>query len=187
MKFYGSIFSGPFPTRFWLHISLTVVIVGISISHAPPAHAAGPPEAIVAPPVPAKITQMDVDQTAAALEKELIPYTTKADGTLTYTLGETGVHLSFVPDPSNARLGGGKEKNGQFYISFNQTDQDLLMAGFGIALGAAICGVPVVGQIACAVVGAIISLGMVFVSKYGKCAGKKQLIAHVNPSWSTCR
>ncbi|MCU1527829.1 MAG: hypothetical protein JWP75_1592 [Frondihabitans sp.] len=168
-------------------MSLTVVIVGMSIAHAPMARATDLSGTISAPPKSPAISQEELAHTVATLEHEKAPRTTSADGSVTYPLGETGVELSFTPDPSTSRLGGGKEKNGQFFISFNQTDQDLLMAGFGVALGAAICAVPVVGQIACAVVGAIISFGMVFVSKYGKCAGKKQLIVHVNPSWSTCR
>ncbi len=132
------------------------------------------------------ITPSMIEATDEALRSAGAGRSTTTDGSTKYDLGN-GAELTIGPDETTSRLGGGKEKNGQFFISFNQTDQDLLMTGMGVALGVAICSVPVVGTVACAVVGAVISFGMVFVSKYGKCAGNKQLIVHVSPSWSTCR
>lgn len=58
---------------------------------------------------------------------------------------------------------------------FNQFDQDAIISGAGLALGTAICLIPAVGVVACAVVGTIITAGVLYLSYNGKCPNNKQL------------
>ncbi|MGY3263555.1 hypothetical protein [Frigoribacterium sp. 2355] len=71
-------------------------------------------------------------------------------------------------------------------MKFNQVDQDALIAGAGFALGAAICAIPAVGQVACVVVGAIITAATVAASAMGKCKNNKQLKVYVNSRAASC-
>lgn len=67
-------------------------------------------------------------------------------------------------------VGGGWDDGGP-YLTFNQFEQDLVIAGWGFALATAICLVPAVGQVACISVGAVLTVLTVFLSHNKKCPG----------------
>ncbi|MFF1879471.1 hypothetical protein [Leifsonia sp. NPDC058230] len=135
------------------------------------------------------LTDDQLSEGLQELKNSPLPRTSEVTATglaTTYVLGN-GLTMTVNESVIAPRLGGGFEPNGQFYVSFNQFDQDMLISGAGFGLGAAICAIPGVGWVACTVVGAIITVGVVAVSTNAKCKNNKQLIVHVNPSWSTCR
>lgn len=136
------------------------------------------------------ITDEQLEQGLRELKDSPLPRATAETSAGTATTYELGDGLSMTvteAGSATSRLGGGFEADGQLFVSFNQFDQDMLISGAGFGLGAAICAIPGVGWIACTVVGAIITVGVVALSYNAKCPGNKQLIVHVNPSWSTCR
>jgi hypothetical protein len=86
-----------------------------------------------------------------------------------------GLQFDVVRGRDGARLGGGHDAGGHF-VQFNQFDQNLLYNGAGLALGAAICAIPVVGQLACLAVQAIIAVGAAYLATIkGTCKNNKQL------------
>ncbi|GAA4684316.1 hypothetical protein GCM10025780_32850 [Frondihabitans cladoniiphilus] len=80
-----------------------------------------------------------------------------------------------APVDPHARLGVGRTSSG-YWFSFNQFDQNTLsnvvIAG---ALTAAICAIPGVGAVACALAGAVVSVGVSCVHKHGVCSNNRQL------------
>lgn len=92
----------------------------------------------------------------------------------TVALGD-GMTVDIVSTKSESRLGGGYDSGGH-YVLFNQFDQAMLYNGSGFLLGAAICAIPAVGQIACLAVQAIIAVAAAAVSaQKGTCKNNKQL------------
>ncbi|MCM3505684.1 hypothetical protein M3666_11230 [Curtobacterium sp. ODYSSEY 48 V2] len=90
------------------------------------------------------------------------------------TLGD-GLELDVLRSKGDARLGGGYDAGGH-YVTFNQYDQNLLYNGAGFALGAAICAIPAVGQLACLAVQAIIAVGAAYLATIkGTCKNNKRL------------
>jgi hypothetical protein len=112
--------------------------------------------------------------------------TPNADGSTTSVveLGE-GMTFEATSAPRESRLSGGSDSRG-LYVKFNQVDQDALIAVAGFALGAAICAIPAVGQVACVVVGAIITAATIAASALGKCKNNKQLKVYVNSRAASC-
>jgi hypothetical protein len=84
----------------------------------------------------------------------------------------TGV-VNGVP-VSTSLIGGGYGDQG-LYISLNSTDQGAIAAGAGYAIGAAICAIPGVGQIACVAVGSIIAAATFYIGANGVCGGGREL------------
>jgi hypothetical protein len=84
----------------------------------------------------------------------------------------TGV-VNGVP-VSTSLIGGGYGGQG-LYISLNSTDQGAIAAGAGYAIGAAICAIPGVGQIACVAVGSIIAAATFYIGANGVCGGGREL------------
>ncbi|MEK6343005.1 MAG: hypothetical protein V4737_04060, partial [Curtobacterium sp.] len=64
-----------------------------------------------------------------------------ADGSTTtrIDLGD-GFTFDVVSDRSSERIGAGKDSKGT-YVSFNATDQNMIISGAAFALGAAVCAV----------------------------------------------
>ncbi|MFJ4297848.1 hypothetical protein [Curtobacterium sp. NPDC089689] len=97
-----------------------------------------------------------------------------ADGSTTTTvdLGD-GFTFDLVTERSGERIGAGKDSRGT-YVSFNATDQNMIISGAAFALGAAVCAVS--GGTFCVVVGAILTAATVAITGSGaiRC-GTKQL------------
>lgn len=92
----------------------------------------------------------------------------------TVALGD-GMTVDIVSTKPESRLGGGYDSGGH-YVLLNQFDQAMLYNGSGFLLGAAICAIPAVGQIACLAVQAIIAVAAAAVSaQKGTCKNNKQL------------
>lgn len=92
----------------------------------------------------------------------------------TVDLGD-GMTFDIVSVDDQARLGGGYDSGGHDVL-FNQFDQAMLYNGSGFLLGAAICAIPAVGQIACLAVQAIIAVAAAAVSaQKGTCKNNEQL------------
>lgn len=141
------------------------------------------------------LTDNQFKQGIEELKASPIPRTvneTSIATTTSFTLSHEGDSLQFsVVEPKNVstsstdhetiapRIGGGADGGG-VYILFNQFDQDLIIAGTGFALGAAICAIPAVGTAACVVVGAILTVASVWMSYNGKCKNNKELKVYVN-------
>lgn len=91
--------------------------------------------------------------------------TTSADGTTTTTLdlGE-GLTLDVVTPPKQERIGAGSDAKGTF-VSFNATDQNMILSGSAFALGAAVCAVS--AGTFCIVVGAILTAATVAITGSG--------------------
>ncbi len=66
------------------------------------------------------------------------------------------------------KISAGPEEGG-FWVEFNSFDQGLIISGSGTALGAAICAIPGVGQAACIVVAAILTVATSAISENRKC------------------
>jgi hypothetical protein len=91
--------------------------------------------------------------------------TTSADGTTTTTLdlGE-GLAFDVVTPPRQERIGAGSDAKGAF-VSFNATDQNMILSGSAFALGAAVCAVS--AGTSCVVVGAILTAATVAITGSG--------------------
>jgi len=91
--------------------------------------------------------------------------TTSVDGTTTATL-DLGDGLAFdvVTRPTQQRIGAGSDAKGTF-VSFNATDQNLILSGSAFALGAAVCAVS--AGTFCVVVGAILTAATVAITGSG--------------------
>jgi len=110
-------------------------------------------------------------QTAGLVEAER----DDAEGHHTVVALGDGLAFDAVQPRDGARLGGGYDAGGH-YVKFNQFDQNLLYNGAGFALGAAICAIPAVGQLACLAVQAIIAVGAAYLATIkGTCKNNKQL------------
>lgn len=83
-------------------------------------------------------------------------------------LGDQVKARGALSDETRPAVGGGWDRGGP-YLTFNQFEQDLVIAGWGFALATAICLVPGVGQAACIVSGAVITVLTVFLSHNKKC------------------
>ena len=99
-----------------------------------------------------------------------------------------GFELTFGRDIANAPelkpgtmqpyIGGGVDGGGM-YVLLNQFDQNLVISGSGFALGAAICAVPAVGQVACIVVGAILAVATTVLAANGTSSNNRQFKVYV--------
>lgn len=118
------------------------------------------------------------------------------DGTVTYSLPD-GPDLKLVPpsavgagddSPEYRPMVGGGSDGWGLYLVFSPFEQDLLIAGSGFLLGAAICALPVVGWAVCFGVGAIITAATVWLSHNSKChPTRPKLKFYVNhPGRSYC-
>ncbi|MFJ3321495.1 hypothetical protein [Curtobacterium sp. NPDC086286] len=95
------------------------------------------------------------------------------DGSVTtIDLGD-GFVFDLVTAPTTQRIGAGRDSKGTF-VSFNATDQNMIISGSAFALGAAVCAVS--GGTFCVVVGAILTAATVAITGSGaiRC-GTKQL------------
>lgn len=163
-------------------ITVSTALVAGSLLIAPSANAAELPASSVSQSGSARtdalreLTQDQVRQ--AILEARAGGYvasqTTAADGTETTTLdlGE-GLTFDLVSAPTKQRIGAGSDSKGTF-VSFNATDQNMIISGAAFALGAAVCAVS--GGTFCIVVGAILTAATVAITGSGaiRC-GTKQL------------
>ncbi|MDJ0348389.1 hypothetical protein [Cryobacterium sp. PH29-G1] len=127
----------------------------------------------------AELTQEQVDEAFAELEASSLPRVTETDGVTIQTRFQLTEDFGMTfakPDPDvvTTQIAGGSDSGG-WYIKFNQFDQDAIISGAGLALGTAICLIPAVGVVACAVVGTIITAGVLYLSYNGKCPNNKQL------------
>lgn len=110
--------------------------------------------------------------------------TSVVDGQTVTTFDLNGMSMSFTSSPTASPghvtpdLGGGIDSNGP-YVSFNRVDQGALAVGAGAGLAVAICAIPAVGWVACAVVAAIIAAATYYVAAYGVCSNKKKPILRV--------
>lgn len=111
-----------------------------------------------------------------------------ADGDLTYNVEGFGTLTMPVGSPKggpNHLSGGGGFTNP--YISFNNTDQRAILAGSGVLFTAAICAIPAVGLVACAVAGAIVAAAYVYLGNRGICpSSKKNLRVYIKTRAAGC-
>ena len=73
-----------------------------------------------------------------------------------------------APSPA---IGGGKDKYG-YYVVFSAFEQDLVINGWGWMLSAAICAIPAVGSVLCAVVTAVFIVITTYASQRKTCKGR---------------
>lgn len=125
-----------------------------------------------------KITSETLDQPFQGLDQSDVPPNVKGDGTGELPLDRMELNLR-DSHPSVLYLSSEKEHTG-FWLEFTQLEQDIVLNGAGFALGAAICAIPGVGWIACAVGGAIIAGAAVVLSHNKKCDGRLR----VEYSWA---
>lgn len=60
-------------------------------------------------------------------------------------------------------------------VGFNTVDQQALAAGAGAAIGAALCLIPGVGQVACVIIAVVVSVATTYVVANGICSGGRTL------------
>lgn len=118
---------------------------------------------------PAHLDQVIAEARAAGyVDRESVAQ----DGTQTTTinLGE-GFSFDLVNASSKERIGAGSDSKG-VYVSFNATDQNMIISGSAFALGAAVCAVS--GGTFCVVVGAILTAATVAITGSGaiRCGSK---------------
>ena len=77
-------------------------------------------------------------------------------------------------DAPTPRIGVGSDARGPYYL-LNNFDQNLLISGGATIIAAALCAIPGVGWISCAVITTAVIVGGTFVSTYGVCSGGRQL------------
>ena len=115
--------------------------------------------------------------------------TTATDTRTTYDLPEgftmTVVESSTAPGGIQPRIGGGSDGGGA-YVLFNQFDQDMLYAGTGALLGAALCAIPGVGWLACLGVSLLVAAATTVVVNSGKCTNNRQLKMYIKTAYSSC-
>lgn len=72
--------------------------------------------------------------------------------------------------------------NGQYVaIGFNTLEQQMLASGSTTLLVAAICAVPAVGWVACAIVGVVVAVATTYVTRNGVCSNKRTLWWYDSP------
>lgn len=160
----------------------TALVVG-SLFLTPAAHAAptsSPTTSDVSSPssealqefTPEQISQaIDEAKASGYVEKE----TSNTDGSVTITLDlGHGFKFDLVQGAPSARLGAGKDGKGT-YVSFNGTDQNMIISGATYAIGVALCAVS--AGTFCIVAGAIITAATVAITSNGgvRCSGGKSL------------
>lgn len=126
-----------------------------------------------------EISQEIVLQAFDELYESEIPRTINDDGTVTFDLDGVLLNLvnPYVPVPY---VSAGRESGG-FWIELTPKEQDLIIAGSGAAVGAAICAIPAVGWAACSVIGIVLAGATVILSHEGrKCSGRIRM----HYSWS---
>lgn len=130
----------------------------------------------------APVSGVTVDQLQQAFEElkqsDLPRRQEVVDGqSVTFFTLPTGMEIAF-PDTDQAAqelnrpqpyVSGGRSGLSGFWVEFTPREQDLLISGGGFVLGAAICAIPAVGQVACIVIGAVITGAAWAISSYGKC------------------
>ncbi|SEF12044.1 hypothetical protein SAMN04489740_4176 [Arthrobacter alpinus] len=134
---------------------------------------------------PAQVAQALLELKASSLPRvsETVGSTVQTRFQLTADFGMTFVEPAVgVIAP---RIGGGFDGGGP-YILLNQFDQDAIISGAGLALGAAICAIPAVGWAACTAVGVIIAAAVIYLSYNGKCNNNKQLKVYVSGRIAGC-
>ena len=159
-------------------IALTSALVAGGMFVAPAANAAEVPGLTKASMVDESATIDSASLNRAIREARAGGYvkqeSTAAGGirTTTLDLGE-GLAFDLVSEPAQQRIGAGSDAKGVF-VSFNATDQNMIISGTAFALGAAICAVS--GGTFCVVVGAILTAATVAITGSGaiRC-GTKQL------------
>jgi hypothetical protein len=158
-------------------LAVTAALVAGGLFVAPSADAASASQSELEAPhgatsfTPAQIEQSIAEARAmGAVTNEV----ETPDGTVTTTidLGD-GFAFDLVRASKAERLGAGKDSKGTF-VSFNATDQNMIISGSAFALGAAVCAVS--GGTFCVVVGAILTAATVAITGSGaiRC-GTKQL------------
>jgi hypothetical protein len=91
--------------------------------------------------------------------------TVDADGAVVTTLDlGDGLTFDLVATSHRQRIGAGSDSKG-VYVSFNATDQNMIISGSAFALGAAVCAVS--GGTFCVVVGAILTAATVAITGSG--------------------
>jgi len=99
---------------------------------------------------------------------------TSSNGLVSYNLPGYGeLVLSEPGTDAQALIGGGWDGWNGPYVSLNRVDQGALMAGGSVALAAAICLIPAVGQVACAVAVTLVAVAFYYLTEYGRCATSK--------------
>jgi len=102
----------------------------------------------------------------------------------TYTSGSTvvlqepvGAVAAFAPFTTMTPLPEGAGCGFLFVcVDLDRVDQAALGTGGSKALGAAICAIPAVGQVACVAVGAVLAMALVYLAAKGPCPNKMRLL-----------
>lgn len=148
-------------------IALSTVLIAGGLSFASPATAVEqtvPANAYerLAEVSPTEIAQAIAEADEAGLVKK---QTSAPNGTVTTTidLGE-GFEFELVQQSDDQRIGVGKDTRGA-YVSFNATDQNMIINGAAFGLGAGLCAVG--GPAFCVITGAIITMATVAITGNG--------------------
>ncbi|WP_242089025.1 hypothetical protein [Curtobacterium sp. DN_7.5] len=159
---------------------LVTTVIASALVTAPAATAATTmPRAGTAEQTHGAEVEISPEQLAAALGEAradglVVANSERADGS-TVTRIDLGDGFTFdlVTERSRERIGAGTDSKGT-YVSFNATDQNMIISGAAFALGAAVCAVS--GGTFCVVVGAILTAATVAITGSGaiRC-GTKQL------------
>jgi len=140
--------------------------------------------------ITAELTPTQIADALAELRASPVPRESELVGSTIQTRFQFNKDfgMTFVepaPGAISPQLAGGWDGGGA-YILFNQFDQDVIISGAGLALGAAICAIPGVGWAACTVVGVIIGAGALYLSYNGKCSNNRQLKAYTSGRIAGC-
>lgn len=169
-----------------------VLMLAVLWGSEPAAATDTPSETLDTIPVTAEEATVTFDEYRALfddLERSAIPRTEETvDGVREVTFQIDGFEMTLA-DVSKAEfsphLGGGIDAGGP-YVTFNQVDQTALLTGGAAALTAAICLIPAVGQVACAVAGVIVAVATVYANEYGRCPNEGDLKIYVITRFASC-
>lgn len=160
--------------------SAALVAAGLLV---PPAANAAPTAVVTAPArsesadvldqfTPAQISEAIEEARAGGHVEE---QTTDDDGSVrtTLNLGE-GLTFDLVQVAPSSRLSAGTDSKGT-YVSFNSTDQNMIISGAAFGLGAGLCAIS--AGTFCLVAGAILTAAAVAITSNGgvRCSGGKAL------------
>jgi hypothetical protein len=161
-----------------------VVLLTVSMAfNGGPANAASSPsptvvKSTVSPlAAPPSVTPAQIAAAYAEIKASTVPRTTSVVGGITteiFTLSN-GTKLEFTAPAVGGihpNLSVGSNSHG-LYIELNRVDQGAIATGGAAAVGIAICAIPAVGWVLCAVVAAILAIAAFYIASYGVCPSSK--------------
>ncbi|MDN5558709.1 MAG: hypothetical protein L0G23_04645 [Ruaniaceae bacterium] len=113
----------------------------------------------------AELEASDLERTTTVVKGEIVT---------TYHIPDA-FDISITKPAITPMVWGGKDSYG-IYVTLSLFDQNLIVAGHGFVLAAAICAIPAVGTALCLVAGAIITAATVYISTYNVCKAPRSTL-----------